>query len=80
MLRSNYLEYNSIIRCSAISKSRSSRWNARVTLAEAASLKFVYGVLEKQFYHYYELATKEEGIAGENLIRLLDIGLSTDAE
>ena len=41
-------------------------------LKEKQKLKFVYGVLEKQFYHYYELATKEEGIAGENLIRILE--------
>lgn len=41
-------------------------------LKEKQKLKFVYGVLEKQFYHYYELATKEEGIAGENLLRLLE--------
>jgi len=41
-------------------------------LKEKQKLKFVYGVLEKQFYHYYELATKEEGIAGENMIRLLE--------
>ena len=33
-------------------------------LKEKQKLKFIYGVLEKQFYHYYELATKEEGIAG----------------
>ena len=32
-------------------------------LKEKQKLKFIYGVLEKQFYHYYELATKEEGIA-----------------
>ena len=41
-------------------------------LKEKQKLKFIYGVLEKQFYHYYELATKEEGIAGENLLRLLE--------
>ncbi len=41
-------------------------------LKEKQKLKFVYGVLEKQFYHYYELAIKEEGIAGENLIRILE--------
>lgn len=41
-------------------------------LKEKQKLKYVYGVLEKQFYHYYELATKEEGIAGENLIRILE--------
>ncbi len=41
-------------------------------LKEKQKLKFIYGVLEKQFYHYYELATKMEGIAGENLIALLE--------
>ena len=41
-------------------------------LKEKQKLKFVYGVLEKQFYHYYELAVKEEGIAGENPIQLLE--------
>lgn len=41
-------------------------------LKEKQKLKFIYGVLEKQFYHYYELAIKEEGIAGENLIKILE--------
>ncbi len=41
-------------------------------LKEKQKLKFIYGVLEKQFYHYYEMAVKEEGIAGHNLIRLLE--------
>ena len=41
-------------------------------LKEKQKLKFIYGVLEKPFYHYYELAVKEEGIAGHNLIRLLE--------
>ena len=41
-------------------------------LREKQKAKFIYGVLEKQFYHYYELATKEEGIAGENLLKLLE--------
>lgn len=39
---------------------------------EKQKLKFIYGMLEKQFHHYYELATKEEGVAGENLLRLLE--------
>lgn len=41
-------------------------------LKEKQKLKFIYGVLEKQFYHYYEIAVKEEGVAGENLIRILE--------
>ena len=41
-------------------------------LKEKQKLKFIYGVLEKQFYHYYELAAKTEGQAGNNLIVLLE--------
>lgn len=41
-------------------------------LKEKQKLKFIYGVLEKQFYHYYELATKMEGSAGNNIITLLE--------
>ena len=41
-------------------------------LKEKQKLKFIYGVLEKQFYHYYELAEKMEGQAGNNLIVLLE--------
>lgn len=44
-------------------------------LKEKQKLKFIYGVLEKQFYHYYEMAVKEEGIAGHNLLRLLETRL-----
>ena len=39
---------------------------------EKQKLKFIYGVLEKQFYHYYEMAVKMEGVAGENLIKILE--------
>lgn len=31
-----------------------------------------YGVLEGQFYHYFELAVKKPGVAGENLLRILE--------
>lgn len=41
-------------------------------LREKQKLKFVYGVLEKQFYNYYVKATKMEGMAGENLVTLLE--------
>ena len=41
-------------------------------LKEKQKLKFIYGVLEKQFYHYYEIATKMEGQAGTNIIVLLE--------
>ena len=35
-------------------------------------LKFIYGVLEKQFYHYFEIAEKQQGQAGTNLITILE--------
>lgn len=41
-------------------------------LREKQKLKFIYGVLEKQFYHYFEIAQKMEGQAGENLITCLE--------
>lgn len=31
-----------------------------------------YGVLEGQFHHYYEMATRKQGITGENLLRILE--------
>lgn len=48
-------------------------------LKEKQKLKFIYGVLEKQFYHYYEMAVKDEGVAGENLIKLLESRLDNVA-
>ncbi len=41
-------------------------------LKEKQKLRFIYGVLEKQFRHTYEAAQKMEGQAGENLITLLE--------
>ncbi|MGN0605180.1 MAG: 30S ribosomal protein S4 [Oscillospiraceae bacterium] len=41
-------------------------------LREKQKLKFIYGVLEKQFYHYYEIASKMQGKTGANLITLLE--------
>lgn len=41
-------------------------------LKEKQKLKFIYGVLEKQFYHYFEIASNIEGKAGDNLITCLE--------
>ncbi len=43
-----------------------------VQLNEKQKAKFIYGVLEKQFRHYYELASKTQGVTGENLLQLLE--------
>lgn len=41
-------------------------------LKEKQKLKFIYGVLEKQFYHYFELSEKMPGKAGDNLLTCLE--------
>lgn len=41
-------------------------------LKEKQKLKFIYGVLETPFRHYFEIAAKMEGKAGENLISILE--------
>ena len=42
-------------------------------LKEKQKLKFIYGVLEKQFRHYYDVAAKMEGKTGENMLTLLEL-------
>ena len=41
-------------------------------LNEKQKAKFIYGVLEKQFRKYFELAEKKECITGENLLSILE--------
>ena len=43
-----------------------------IQLNEKQKAKFIYGVLEKQFRKYFTLAEKKEGIAGENLLSILE--------
>ena len=35
-------------------------------------VKFIYGVLEKQFHRYYENAERKRGITGENMLQELE--------
>ena len=44
-------------------------------LREKQTARRYYGVQEKQFMHYYELADKKEGVTGENLLTLLELRL-----
>ena len=41
-------------------------------LQEKQKLKFIYGILEKQFATYFDIASRQQGITGENLLRLLE--------
>ena len=46
-------------------------------LKEKQKLKFIYGVGEKQFFHLFEIASKMEGKAGDNLIACLESRLDS---
>ena len=63
---------------------RNSNGNFRMKKSEYATqmqekqkLKFIYGVLEKQFRHYFSIAEKMEGKAGDNLITCLETRLDS---
>jgi small subunit ribosomal protein S4 len=44
----------------------------RVQLREKQRTKRIYGLLEKQFRGYYTIASRQTGITGENLLRILE--------
>jgi small subunit ribosomal protein S4 len=44
-------------------------------LREKQKARRYYQLLEKQFHHYYETASRKQGITGENLLRLLEMRL-----
>lgn len=41
-------------------------------LREKQKVRKAYGILEGQFYHYFELASKMQGVVGENLLQLIE--------
>jgi len=43
-----------------------------VQLREKQKMKKIYGMLEKQFYLFFERASSKKGVTGENLIQLLE--------
>ena len=46
-----------------------------IQLREKQKLRAMYGVLERQFRRYYEMAARMPGITGDNLLRLLETRL-----
>jgi small subunit ribosomal protein S4 len=50
-----------------------------VQLREKQKLRRIYGILERQFHNNYQLADKQRGITGENLLQLLECRLDTVA-
>ena len=41
-------------------------------LTEKQKVKFVYGIMEKQFHMYYEKASRMQGKTGENLLTMIE--------
>lgn len=44
-------------------------------LMEKNKVKFYYGVMEKQFRRYFEMAKRKKGVTGENLLKILECRL-----
>lgn len=46
-----------------------------IRLKEKQKLRKIYGILEKQFRRYYEMASRKKGVTGEKLLQLLETRL-----
>ena len=53
-------------------QSRKKQSEYGIQLNEKQKVKFIYGLLEKQFKKYYVMATKQSGITGQNLLQILE--------
>lgn len=53
-------------------KLRSKFSDYRMQLREKQKVKRIYGVMERQFRRYFELAERMRGVTGENLLQLLE--------
>jgi small subunit ribosomal protein S4 len=53
-------------------RGRAKQSEYRLQLREKQKAKRFYGVLEKQFSRYYEKASRQSGVTGENLLKLLE--------
>src|SRR2546421_11736611 len=53
-------------------RGRAKQSEYRLQLREKQKAKRFYGVLEKQFGSYYAKASRQPGVTGENLLRLLE--------
>ncbi len=46
-----------------------------IALGEKQKLRYMYGLMERQFRRYYEIALRRRGITGETLLQLLETRL-----
>jgi len=51
-------------------RSRESDYNIQLRMKQKA--RRIYGVLEKQFRRYFEMAVRERGLTGENLLQIME--------
>ncbi|MFH1067047.1 MAG: 30S ribosomal protein S4 [bacterium] len=56
-------------------KGRRKKSDYAVALGEKQKLRYMYGLMERQFRRYYEQALNKRGITGENLLQLLELRL-----
>src|SRR5919107_840961 len=56
-------------------RGRQKQSESRAQLREKQKARRYYGVLEKQFRNYYDKASRQPGITGENLLTLLECRL-----
>src|ERR1700760_788331 len=55
--------------------SRRKQSDYSVALAEKQKLRFQYGLLERQFRRYFEIAAQTRGVPGESLLQMLETRL-----
>jgi small subunit ribosomal protein S4 len=55
------------------SKKKTSEYG--IQLREKQKLRRIYGILERQFARYFDLAERKKGVTGENLLQILEIRL-----
>lgn len=48
-----------------------------IRLREKQKVRRIYGILERQFRRYFDLAERQKGITGENLLRILESRLDS---
>ncbi|HHX60420.1 MAG TPA: 30S ribosomal protein S4 [Epulopiscium sp.] len=56
-------------------QSRKKQSEYGLQLREKQKAKRIYGILEKQFRSYFDMADRQKGITGENLLRVLELRL-----
>lgn len=60
-------------------QSRKKQSEYGLQLREKQKAKRIYGILEKQFRGYFDMADSQKGITGENLLRVLELRLDNVA-